>query len=595
MSRARTFSCAIFVFLVAFGLSAAAAVPKAGIARGGGAAPGGIIYVGSQTCLNCHAKEGWRLTQHAAAYIRPMPQYTLVPGKGVLAETAGGPGDDFIKGLDFNTISSAFDAYKPNAPKLSVKNGTYTITVGQLDLPVIFVLQWRWKSGAWEQFFGVRVPVGDSPTGLTGACYSAPLSYTTDGGWAPYIPEAWYDDSNQPRYSTGGATTDVVANCENDDQNCFGCHATGLKSIDQNARGEWVVQASPALLYYPPDDPSYFDYDGDGQVDIMNIGCESCHGPGWNHFSAGGGVGNIVNPAKLSAHDANDVCGQCHAVVASSPTGVIGWPYDEVNHKSFIPGSGDPLSNYFTDAEVWWPDGTTGQDTSQYPEFYEATGKANFGIRCFDCHESHAVTANSGQVIDTMTFGSVTINTRVEDDTFCLACHATYPPFSKITKKMVANASDPKVYKKIGRVVKKHTHHAYAPDGSLGVSRCTQCHMSMTAGADGSQSLSNHTFEVVPPQKTLLYQDQGGMPNACALSCHATQVDTFGLGVDPDIYSWDKPFDNDLATALMKYYGPKGKWWKLDVQQHGGHPLAPMHSRHYGVHRVRRQAESISE
>jgi len=504
-----------------------------------------------------------------------------------LANTAGGPGDDFIKGLDFNSISSPFDAYKPNAPKLSVKNGTYTITVGKLDLPVIFVLQWRWKSGAWEQFFGVRVPVGDSPTHLTGSCYSSPISFTTDGGWAPYIPEAWYDDNNQPRYGVGAATADVLANCEANDQNCFGCHATGLKSIAQNDNGEWVAKASPAFLYFPPDDPSYFDYDGDGQVDLMNIGCESCHGPGWNHFSAGGGVGSIVNPAKLAAHDANDVCGQCHAVVASSPTGAIGWPYDEVNQKSFIPGSG-PLSNYFTDAEVWWPDGTTGQDTSQYPEFYEATKKVDFGIRCFDCHESHAETANSGQVIDTMKFGSVTINARVEDDTFCLACHATYPPFGKISKAMVATASDPKVHKQIGKVVKKHTHHLYSPEDEMGRSRCTQCHMSMTGGPDGGLTLSNHTFEVVPPQKTLLYQDQGGMPSACALSCHATQVDTFHLGVDPDIYSWDKPFDSALATALMKYYGPKGKWWKLDVQPAARHALAPMHRKHYGSPRVRR-------
>jgi predicted CXXCH cytochrome family protein len=38
-----------------------------------------------------------------------------------------------------------------------------------------------------------------------------------------------------------------------------------------------------------------------------NIGCESCHGPGHEHTQAGGGVGNIINPAKNP-----ETCFQCH-------------------------------------------------------------------------------------------------------------------------------------------------------------------------------------------------------------------------------------------------------------------------------------------
>lgn len=40
---------------------------------------------------------------------------------------------------------------------------------------------------------------------------------------------------------------------------------------------------------------------------VVNVGCESCHGPGSKHVEAGGGAGTIVNPNKDS-----DTCFQCH-------------------------------------------------------------------------------------------------------------------------------------------------------------------------------------------------------------------------------------------------------------------------------------------
>jgi len=39
----------------------------------------------------------------------------------------------------------------------------------------------------------------------------------------------------------------------------------------------------------------------------LNVGCESCHGPGSKHSEAGGGVGNIINPKKSP-----EICFQCH-------------------------------------------------------------------------------------------------------------------------------------------------------------------------------------------------------------------------------------------------------------------------------------------
>jgi hypothetical protein len=88
------------------------------------------FYAGSEFCLMCHKNyAGWHDTLHATVLIKPMTQWSLVKGKGVLADYDQNGVDDFVQGLDFNKISSPFDLYKPNAPKLSVKNGVYTITI----------------------------------------------------------------------------------------------------------------------------------------------------------------------------------------------------------------------------------------------------------------------------------------------------------------------------------------------------------------------------------------------------------------------------------------------------------------------------------
>ena len=535
------------------------------------------IYVGSEICIMCHTTyTAWHDTLHARTYIRPMTTWSLVPGKGVLADSDDNGVDDFVQGLDLNKVSSDFDAFKPNAPRLSVKNGMYFVSIGALDLPVVFVQQWRWPdSGIWDQYFAVRVPVTDASTGLTGAVYSSPLMYSTeDQSFHAYTPEAWYDDKNLPRFDSGTTTAQVIEVGESHDQNCVGCHATGVRSVTQSAAGEWLFKGYVAL-YHPEDNPSYFDYNGDGNFELMNVGCESCHGPGLKHILSAGNKTKIINPANLDAKGANDICGQCHSVMASAPNGTIGWPYNETTGKSWYPGSPDPLSSFWTDATVWWPDDNTGIDTSQYPEFYKSS-KPTFQfhqVRCTECHDPHGPTGNPAQIVAKSTQSGVTVTTRVEDNTLCLACHATHAPFDLITTDQVAKPVDNR--DAIGTVVSAHSHHSYGPDQGTGPSRCTLCHMSVTGGP-GELKLHTHTFNVVAPEKTLKYQAQGGMPNACALSCHGWQVNSFGLGLDPnpDLTVWNDKFDKDLATALLAYYGPGGKWWDTTPKATVRAPLA---------------------
>lgn len=522
----------------------------------------GAVYVGSEYCMGCHTDMArWRTSLHAQTLIRPMTKWSLVVGKGVLADFDGNGVDDFQQGLDLNTVSSAFDAYKPNAPRFSMKNGVYTISIGALDLPVVYVQQWREEDGEWLQLFAVRVPLSDSPSGFSEGIYSAPVDYRTSGRtWEAYAPEVWYGADNKPLYAMPPTTAQITATAESHSQNCIGCHATGTRSIAQNARGEWVFRAYPATLLVQ-DDPGYIDLSGDGTPQLSNVGCESCHGPGSLHVATPTDLTRIVNPAKLTEQGGNEVCGQCHSVIASAPTGAIGWPYNETTSKTWIPG-GDPLSGYTTDAEVWWPDGKTGIDTSQFPEIYKSHKENNgfHNVRCTECHDPHGPTTNNRQIVQLSWQGDLEIPVRVEDNTLCLACHATHGSFQDITKESVADYDHNAL--QIGVTVSAHSHHPYGPERSMGLSRCTNCHMATTQGP-GELTLHGHTFEAIPPTKTLAYQDQGGMPNSCALSCHGGKVNSFGLGLDPnpDPTVWNDPFDKALAAALSAYYGPSGTWW----------------------------------
>jgi hypothetical protein len=91
--------------------------------------------------------------------------------------------------------------------------------------------------------------------------------------------------------------------------------------------------------------------------------------------------------------------------------------------------------------------------------------------------------------------------------------------------------------------------------------------MPKTAKSAINYDIHGHTYEPVAPEKTLMYLDAGGMPNACAVSCHSLKVNTFGLGLDPDISVWNAPFDVDLAEDLKIFFGPGGLWWDTEHEE----------------------------
>jgi len=119
----------------------------------------------------------------------------------------------------------------------------------------------------------------------------------------------------------------------------------------------------------------------------------------------------------------------------------------------------------------------------------------------------------------------------------------------------------------IGAVVSEHTHHAYAPERAMGLSRCTSCHMPAVAAAEHESPLHTHQVKVVMPEKTLKYQDKGGMPNACAAACHGEQLNLWGFGNKTNPIIWNEATDVKTANKLMEFSGPDGKWWNTNLKK----------------------------
>lgn len=527
-------------------------------------------YVGSEYCMACHTWSKRRLpdTKHFQFLRRPLVEWTTVSGKGMMGDMDGNGQDDFLDGLDFNTIESAFDAYKPNAPILSVEDGQYYITIGDLKMPVVFT-QAGFEGGG--QRMTVRIPVTDTESGYSRSPYWAPVNWSGTA-WTVYGGTRWWN-GNTPIHDSNTTSSDLDQG-GNYSKNCVGCHSTGIRDIYQDASGEWVFKGFPASLY-ENNDPMYFDYDGDGIFDLMNIGCEACHGPGGDHVLGAGDPDAMLGEADLHAPLGNEVCGRCHSQFSSTPNKTFSWPFDDENMVNWTPYTGAPLEDYYIDTANYWPDGKHAHTTRPYNDYIKSS-KPTFAyhqVVCTECHSPHSASGHyqlRTRITEETDEGELRIATEAENNTLCLACHATHGAFEEITKEMVAEYE---LYEgAIGEVVAHHSNHPYGPERMMGLARCTLCHMPTMSG-HGSLTLPSHSFEAVSPEKTLMYQAEGGMPNSCAISCHDQKVNIFGLGLDPNTRNtvWNEQFDVDQATMLQKYYGPGGLWWDTTAEDDGGH------------------------
>ncbi|MBV7337122.1 cytochrome c family protein [Chloroflexi bacterium TSY] len=403
-----------------------------------GRPPSNAEYVGSTSCLECHGEHSsWKKTGHKLAWV--------VPNKP-------SPSQDFSRfpnyfdSLDVFTVADTYtegtrlelgdrDSKRRNDKfKLRVaederlpidlvyadiylwqnaQDNRYYITLeNKLNLddpnsPVDLPIDMLYGGAVHRQRFIVSVP---EQLGIRKAHYTV-LQFHPDGQehrlnrtrrlWRDYKWHYWWGAGLDEEYGT----SDDLIQAPPINQNtieimCAGCHVTGLERYTDEETGELLIRGV--------DDPNgSFNIDTDPSPDEVNIGCETCHGPGSEHVNtAQDGMAQIepaiVQPAFLSSERSNVLCGRCHdrRQGVGGPTVGYSQPINEQG-EIMMPGeSRKTLIDVFTDAakkgpipnrEIWPDDIHSKSPHQQYADFLKSGMYRNDRIlvTCHDCHNIH--------------------------------------------------------------------------------------------------------------------------------------------------------------------------------------------------------------
>jgi len=286
-----------------------------------------------------------------------------------------------------------------------------------------------------------------------------------DWPWRDYRSDLWYDFGTDMLLNRNSPTNDEFFNHESFDNNCAGCHFTGYRLEGSDADG-WSARAIV-------DPGGAFDYDGDGRVELINVGCEACHGPGSEHLELSPRASYIVSPRLLTPGRAMAICGSCHSRPIGIGGGMKGLPLSmddrmpppgirraefAVDHTTRVSGaaedffsSGDPLAHY-----------------QQYSDHIRSRHYRNPTriSTCTGCHSPHA------NFKDVYGMG-------VEDNlnAVCTVCHNS-EEFLTVLEHVEAKIPNG-IHDSIGREF-----------------RCTECHMVPTAQSGASVPALE---DVLPP------------------------------------------------------------------------------------------------
>ena len=204
------------------------------------------------------------------------------------------------------------------------------------------------------------------------------------------------------------------------------------------------------------------------QVTEWNVGCERCHGAGSVHVQDKK-ASTIVNPAKLDAARADDVCIQCHSQGRPRTNPVEGRYYDWA--VGYQPG--DRLADVWeleehhlgTASFTHWPEGTAHKNRMQGNDFVQSEMYLK-GVRCYACHDVHG-TEHAADV-------------RLPGNDVCLQCHS------------------PQLQPGPRGTLDFHTQHKLDSEGS----KCVACHMPAVEQTIANVNVRSHTFRFISPTDT---------------------------------------------------------------------------------------------
>ncbi len=401
----------------------AAAAPQQGTAPR-------AAFVGAAACAACHADEHgkWRASQHAQA---------------MLPATAESVRGDFANArLGYAGVTSVFTQ---RDRRFFVRTDGPDGRIGEFEVKYTFGLE------PLQQYL-VELPGGRLQA--LGVAWDTRPREAGGQRWFHLYPGRKIK-AGDPLHWTGLD--------QNWNYQCADCHSTNLrKNYDEGAAAFKTTWSE------------------------INVGCESCHGPGSNHLAWASkegdaqrlpnkgltaalderkGIAWSIDPASGNAarskpRDANreiEVCARCHARRGQfSDAHVAGEPL----HDAFRPALLTP--------GLYYPDGQQRDEVFGYASFLQSRMHAK-GVTCADCHDPH------------------TQKLRAPGNAACGQCHAP--------AKFDAPA---------------HHHH---PAGSRGA-QCAACHMPTTTYMVVDPR-HDHSMRIPRPDRTVAL----GVPNACN-ACH---------------------------------------------------------------------------
>jgi hypothetical protein len=398
-------------------------------------------YTGSSTCLGCHKdKEHWRRTAHKLGWTVPhapgrMQDFSRHPGVlkpldsfPSVADHARGTqfelGDyDAARGDDRFKLRALGDARLPIEKVYAdvylwrnAANEKYFITmVNRLNpqdpnSPAHLEIKLLYGGAVHDQRYIVSVPAG---MGNRQAWYTV-LRYNMTGRdnrlhrerrvWQDYKFYLWWSAGSDKQYGTpDDALTAPPVNNNAVQTMCAGCHLTGWERYQDKTTDQFLVRAV--------NDPAgEMNIDDDPEPDEINIGCESCHGPGSEHVANSGRSRFVVNPRYLSAERSSVVCGRCHDrrlgyggpyagyTQAVNKAGDLAKP--GISRHDLITAYTDPAKKGPTmpgpgrEDNIWPDDVHSNKPHQQYSDFLKSKMYRNdrLLVTCSDCHDMHGNT-----------------------------------------------------------------------------------------------------------------------------------------------------------------------------------------------------------
>jgi tetratricopeptide (TPR) repeat protein len=385
------------------------------------------VYVGDQACVKCHKEEHgeWKQSHH---YMSMLP-----------------PNDSTVKG-DFNNVTFTADGVTSRFFKKGTK--FFINTEGSDGVNHDFEVKYIFGFTPLQQYL-VSFPDGRMQVPR--------LSWNVK-------QKKWFNQyagkkipSHDWMHWTG--------NSQNWNTMCASCHSTNLKKNYDLKTDAYKTTFS-----------------------VVNVSCESCHGPGQQHLEYLKGErykdgekikGSFLKLSKNSSQTEQlNTCAPCHARATD---------LNATHIKSL-----EIMDNYIPqipDTEFYQADGQVDDEDYIYASFLQSKMYSK-GVKCSDCHNIHSTKLK-----------------RVGNNT-CVKCHT------------------PSKYD-----TPSHTFHPIGDKSSA----CISCHM-LSKLYMGNDLRHDHSFRVPRPDLSERY----GTTNAC-FGCHKDKSDKV------------------LATAIVKWYGPKRK------------------------------------